>query len=90
MSTFSQRKQPVDAEEAKIPASSIDETGVNLALLIAELSLAKSNSDARRLMEAGAVSLDGEKVSDFKARLSTADLVGKVLKVGKHQFRKLT
>lgn len=90
MTTFSQRKQPVDAEEAAIPALAVDDAGVNMPLLIAELGLAKSNSDARRLMEAGAVSLDGEKVSDPKARLAKADLVGKVLKVGKHQFRKLT
>ena len=89
MTTFSQRKQPLDAEEAAIPASAIEEGGINMPLLIAELGLAKSNSDARRLIEAGAVSIEGDKVSDPKARLQKADLVGKVLKVGKHQFRKL-
>ena len=87
MTTFSQRKQPVDAEEAVIPASLGDD--ISLAHLIAELNLAKSNSDARRLMDAGAVSLDGEKVANSKVILSKDELVGKVLKVGKHQFRKL-
>ncbi len=87
--TFSQRKQPVDAEEAAIPAESLEDGGVNVDLMLAALGLAKSNSDARRLIEAGAVSLDGAKVTDSKARLPKDQLSGKVLKVGKHQFRKL-
>jgi len=89
MSTFSQRKQPVDAEEASIPAEAVEDSGVNMPALITLLGLAKSNSDARRLIEAGAVSLDGEKVGDPRVRVAKAELVGKVLKVGKHQFRKL-
>lgn len=87
--TFSQRKQPVDAEEATIPAAAIDGGMVYIPGLIAELGLAKSKGDAKRLVEAGAVSLDGVKVDDAGARVAADDLRGKVLKVGKHQFRKL-
>ena len=52
--------------------------------------MAKSNGAARDLMKAGAVSLDAEKVTDPSARLTRAELAGKLLRVGKHQFKKLT
>lgn len=85
--TFSQRKQPVEAEEAAIPQDLGDP--LLLAALIATLGMTKSNGAARDLIKAGAVSLDGEKVTDPAARLSVGDLQGKTLRVGKHQFRKL-
>jgi tyrosyl-tRNA synthetase len=90
LTTFSQRKQPVEAEEASVPAESVENGMVSIPTLVFHLGLAKSNSDARRLIDAGAVSLDGEKVVDGKARIGLASVEGKVLKVGKHQFRKLT
>lgn len=88
--TFSKRKQPVEAEEATIPSKAVNDEGqVGLASLISTLGMAKSNGEARRLMKAGAVSLDGEKVTDGFASFAPDDLKGKVLKVGKHQFRKI-
>jgi tyrosyl-tRNA synthetase len=89
--TFSQRKQPVEAEEAAIPPELLDDLKkVGLAALISTLGLAKSNGEARRLMQAGAVSLDSEKLTDPFLSMPVADLKGKVLRVGKHQFRKLS
>jgi tyrosyl-tRNA synthetase len=58
--------------------------------MISAMGLAKSNGEARRLIQAGAVSLEGEKVDDPFASMPVKDLRGKVLRVGKHQFRKLT
>ncbi|MBW7926512.1 MAG: tyrosine--tRNA ligase [Fimbriimonadaceae bacterium] len=87
--TFSKKRQPVEAEEAAIPAELNGDRGVPLAALIAALGMAESNSKARRLIEAGAVSLDGEKVNDMTAHFALGDLSGKVLRVGKHQFKKL-
>ncbi|MBS1717675.1 MAG: tyrosine--tRNA ligase [Armatimonadetes bacterium] len=89
LETFSQRKQPVDAPEATIPASELIDGYLKMPSLISALGLAKSNSEARKLMEAGAVSLDGEKISDPVKAVHVQELVGKVLKVGKHNFRKL-
>lgn len=85
--TFSHRQQPVDAEEAEIPADALVDGDINLPALIALLGFAKSNGQAKDLIKAGAVSLDGEKVSEM--RLETTAAKGKVLKVGKHHFRKL-
>ncbi len=83
--TFSQKKQPVEAEEAALPA--LDE--IPLAALIKDLGLAPSNGQARKLMQAGAVSLDEDKVTDGFAAFAPAELNGRILRVGKHQFRKL-
>ncbi|MEA2552868.1 MAG: tyrosyl-tRNA synthetase [Fimbriimonadaceae bacterium] len=85
--TFSQRMQPVDAEEAPIPAEALQDGHVNLPAAITVLGFAKSNGQAKDLIKAGAVSLDGEKVSEL--RLPEAEVRGKVLKVGKHHFRRL-
>ena len=45
---------------------------------------APSSSEARRLVKQGAVSIDGEKVSDLDARVSL--IGGETLKVGKRRF----
>ncbi|MBI1757323.1 MAG: tyrosine--tRNA ligase [Fimbriimonas ginsengisoli] len=89
MHTFSERRQPAEAEEARIPEGAVEDGLVHLAAMIALLGMAKSNGDARRLIEQGAVTLDGEKVMDPRSRSPREALAGKVLRVGKHQFRKL-
>ncbi len=89
--TFSKRNQPAGAEPAEVPAEAMGDDGtVAIALLVSSLGLAKSNAEARRLMQAGAVSLDSEKITDPFASLPVGDIKGKTLRVGKHQFRKLT
>lgn len=88
MTTFSRREQPVEAEDAAIPAD-LASGDFSLAQLITGLGLAKSNGDAKRLMQSGAVSLDGERESDPGRRWTGTELSGKILRVGKHAFRKL-
>ena len=85
--TFSKRQQPVEAPERAIPEELGEE--FPLASLIGTLGMAKSNSAARDLIKQGGVALDGQKVSDPMIRTRRADLVGKTLRVGKHQFAKL-
>ena len=85
--TFSQRKVVTDAEEVSIPDDLVQDGMVSLPALIAGLGLAASNGKAKDLISSGAVALDGEKVTEL--RMSKDDLEGKILKVGKHQFRKL-
>lgn len=46
-----------------------------------------SSSDAKRLIESGAVSINGETVADFKAMLTCAN--GTIVKAGKHKIYKL-
>jgi len=85
--TFSKRQTVTEAPEAAIPNDLGDL--VSIPALVAQLGLAKSNGAAKDLMKAGAISLDEEKLSDAGIRVPRQDLVGKILRVGKHQYRKL-
>jgi tyrosyl-tRNA synthetase len=85
--TFGKKTQPVDAEEAVIHPEWIEDGFVSIPALVVALGLAKSNGAVKDLVKAGAIALDGEKVTEL--RLAHADLVGKTMKVGKHEFRKL-
>lgn len=85
--TFSKRSVPVEAEEVTIPTELVEDGHVSLPALVVALGLAKSNGAVKDLVKAGAVGLDGEKVTEL--RLPVDSLKGRVLRVGKHQFRKL-
>lgn len=87
LETFSKKAQPTEAEEVAIPAETVVDGNVLLHQLLPLLGLAKSNSDAKAKIQQGGVSLDGVKVSALAVPLG--DVQGKVLKVGKHEFRKL-
>ncbi len=85
--TFSKRQQPVEAEEVTLPEAAVVDGFVSIPALIVELGLAKSNGAVKDLVKAGAIALDGEKVTDL--RLERDQILGRVLKVGKHAFRKI-
>lgn len=85
--TFSQKRIVSDAEEAVISAELIVDGMVSLPALITLLGHAASNTKAKELIASGAVSLNGEKVSEM--RVPADSLAGKILKVGKLHFNKL-
>ncbi len=55
--------------------------------ILRHLGAVKSSSEARRLLEAGAVTLNNQKVTDFKATVVLES--GMFIKVGKHRFYKV-
>ena len=55
---------------------------------LAHTGLCKSSSDARRLIEQGAVQVDGQKVSDLKASLAVGGPY--VVKAGKRAWARIT
>ncbi|MEJ2366907.1 MAG: tyrosine--tRNA ligase [Acidobacteriota bacterium] len=57
--------------------------------LLNQLGLASSNSEARRLIRQGGVSLDGEKVTDINAVFPLDQAGDHILKVGKLKHRRL-
>ncbi len=72
----------------EMPSVAVPEGLVHLpALLVDGLGIA-SRSEARRLIAAGAVSLDGSPVTAID--VESAQLSGKVLKAGKRRFARLT
>jgi tyrosyl-tRNA synthetase len=60
-----------------------------LAPLIAKLKLAASNSEARRLIEQGAVTFDNQKITDPKARVTIPADRPVILQVGKRRVCRL-
>ena len=79
--------------ESKIPRSeAAAENGLMVAKLLMLAGLCKSNSDGRRLIQGGAVSINDVKVTDVNAVVREADFAGDgmVLRAGKKNFRKVT
>jgi len=80
------REKGLPDEIPEFEVASRDGT-IPLFKAIAQVGLCKSNSDARRQIQQGAVSIDGEKVSNVDATLSKGD--GVLIKVGKRRFGKV-
>ncbi|HSQ74472.1 MAG TPA: tyrosine--tRNA ligase [Bacteroidota bacterium] len=57
---------------------------IGILRLLTETGLASSNSDARRLIDQGGVSIDGQRIADQAAQIDAAR--GVILKVGKRKF----
>lgn len=88
---FSQKKLPDDMPEmtaADLKKLKLDPTAIYLVHLMSKAGLTKSNGEARKLIQGGGVSLDGEKIEspDFEFALGDQEMI---LKVGKRRFLKL-
>ena len=77
---------PEEVETVPLPTSAVEDGKVWLPRLLAEIGLVGSNSDGRRMIEQGAVRIDGEPVTDAGAELDPANLSGRVLQVGRRRF----
>ncbi|UCH85028.1 MAG: tyrosine--tRNA ligase [Candidatus Latescibacterota bacterium] len=73
---------PEDIDE--VPLSGGDE-GVWVVKALTESGLCKSSGEARRMIKQGAVSVDGNKITDIELRLTRRDTTYTV-KVGKRRF----
>ncbi len=82
--TFSKRNQPVDAPPFTIPAGE-----VSLIDLVVDAGGLESRGAAKKLIQAGAVSLDNEKLTDPGTTLEGESVNGQVLRIGKKSFFKL-
>ncbi|HEX9855197.1 MAG TPA: tyrosine--tRNA ligase [Acidimicrobiia bacterium] len=80
---FREHGAPDEVDDLALPS----DDPVWLPGLIASGGLAASNSEARRLLDQGAVKLDGEKLTDLEVPRSR--LVGALLQVGKRRFARL-
>ena len=75
---------------ATITADDFTDGNIDILTLLVKTGLVPSKSEARRAVEQGGVSVDGEKVTDIKALYSTdAFANGAVVKRGKKNFMKV-
>ncbi len=72
----------------EMPEFSLNQATISLIEALVLTGLVTSNTDARRQIEQGAVSVAGERVSDVKAEL-TVPAEGLILQKGKRGFAKL-
>ncbi|MDH7487571.1 MAG: tyrosine--tRNA ligase [Anaerolineae bacterium] len=79
---FQQRELPPEMPEFSLAAP------INIVDLLHAAGLVRSKSDGRRLVQQGAVRLDGERVNDITAMVATEGRA-RVLQVGRRRFVKL-
>ncbi len=84
---FVERRQPAEIEEGTVSAAGEDGS-LHLPAAIAEL-FGLSRGEARRMIDQGAVHLDGDALAPGSYDLPAADADGRVLRVGKRRFRRL-
>jgi len=78
---FVKKNVPEEIQEVALPVTN---GGINIIRLLTDTNLASSNSEARRLVEQGGVSVEGERVSDQHRMIKLEKPV--VIKVGKRRF----
>ena len=84
---FSKREIPEDVPVFPLPAG---EDGMPIIKLLTESGLVTSASEARRLVQQGAVELDSQRISDIQYRVPARFWKEtKVLRVGKRRFLRL-
>lgn len=81
---FVKKDLPDEVPEYHLPAGN---GGIGIMRLLTETKLASSNSEARRMIEQGGVTVDGERVSDYNAEIRILDSV--IIKVGKRRFMRV-
>ncbi|HOJ41323.1 MAG TPA: tyrosine--tRNA ligase [Candidatus Syntrophosphaera sp.] len=79
---FSQRELPDEMPEYKV-----NNSVMRITKLLTESGLCESGSEAKRLIQAGGVSIDGEKITSTDAEIEIKE--GMVLRVGKRKFLRL-
>ncbi len=80
---FAKKEIPED-----VGTFSFDADKIGIIDLIKEVKFAKSGSEARRLVDQSAVSLEGKKITDVDAEVNLTR-AGKILKVGKRRFARV-
>ncbi len=80
--------------DAEIPTAELSDADfvdgvIDIGSVLVKSGLVPSKSEARRAIEQGGVSVDNQKVTDFKTTFTKAELDGKVFRRGKKSFKKV-
>jgi len=85
---FARGERPKDLTKVKISQSKLKDGKIWIVDLLEASGLVRSRSEARRLIEQGAVELDGVRIDSVGADVNLKD--GALLRVGKHRFAELS
>ena len=81
---FVEKDLPAEIPEAAVSRDELKQGRIRLVKLLVLTGLAESNSEAKRLISQGGVTVDGERVHKVDADVALKD--GAVLRVGKRHF----
>ncbi|MCB5265312.1 MAG: tyrosine--tRNA ligase [Candidatus Cloacimonetes bacterium] len=81
-SLFSKKEIPDE-----MPEYELSENQIGIVQLLVQSGLCSTNGEAKRLIQGGGVSLDGEKITSFDTSITVAE--GSVLRAGKRKFIKI-
>ena len=84
---FQKGDMPSEMPEHDLSGETGPEGRINIVKLLGLTGLVSSSSEARRMIEQGAVKIDGEKVTDYNLTLTPEN--DSVLQVGKRKFARL-
>ncbi|MGQ0550790.1 MAG: tyrosine--tRNA ligase [Armatimonadota bacterium] len=84
---FVQKDLPEDIPDAVVPADEAPGGKMRLVRLLVITGLAESNSEARRLISQGGVTVDGSKIHDKDAEVDVRD--GLVIRAGRRRFTRV-
>jgi tyrosyl-tRNA synthetase len=83
---FGLKEMPEDVPGATIERSRFADGGMWVVDMLVLLGLAPSNSEARRLIAGGGVSIDGRRIEDSRAELTPEQVDGKLIRKGRKTF----
>ena len=86
---FRDHAAPSDVPEHRLDIGSLPRGPVRLDRLLHDAGLASSNRDARRLVQAGGVRLNGERIEDPELALPAERLDGALLQVGRKKWARI-
>lgn len=83
---FGLKEMPEDVPAAELERSRFVEGRIWVVDLLVALGLAGSNSEARRLIDGGGISVEGEKIADSSLEMGFEDVDGKLFRKGRKTF----
>ncbi len=84
---FSNKDLPSDMPEIQISELSLEDGTIWICHLLQQAGLTSSSSEARRMIQQGAVQCNGDKIQDVQAKISPENDM--IIKVGKRRFARL-
>ncbi len=84
---FSQGEQPEDMPEVVISEEDLEDGKLWIVKLIAATDLLDSNSQARRMIKQGAVTIDDDKIEKINIDVPVED--GMVIQIGKRRYARI-
>jgi len=84
---FVEKDTPESVPEAQLSRDELKQGKIRLIKLLVLAGLADSNSEARRLISQGGVSINGDRINEAEAEVPIKD--GTVLRVGRRRFARI-